>query len=43
VPWWLFQAKALADPFAYDAFIEQRKKEKLDKEMTNRITVSLII
>lgn len=33
------KAKALADPFAYDAYIEQRKKEKLDEERANRITV----
>lgn len=33
------KAKTLADPFAYDAYIEQRKKEKLDKEMMNRITL----
>uniref|UniRef100_A0A9I9DI69 Nucleolar protein 10 n=1 Tax=Cucumis melo TaxID=3656 RepID=A0A9I9DI69_CUCME len=32
-------AKALVDPFAYDAYIEQRKKEKLDEERANRITV----
>lgn len=34
------QAKALADPFAYDAYIEQRKKEKLEAERASRITVS---
>lgn len=34
------QAKSLVDPFAYDAYIEQRKKEKLDEERANRITVS---
>ncbi|XP_022971181.1 nucleolar protein 10 isoform X2 [Cucurbita maxima] len=33
------KAKSLADPFAYDAYIEQRKKEKLDEERANRITV----
>ncbi|TYK06958.1 nucleolar protein 10 [Cucumis melo var. makuwa] len=32
------KAKALVDPFAYDAYIEQRKKEKLDEERANRIT-----
>lgn len=36
----ILQAKALVDPFAYDAYIEQRKKEKLDEERANRITVS---
>lgn len=35
----LLQAKSLVDPFAYDAYIEQRKKEKLDEERANRITV----
>lgn len=33
------KAKSLVDPFAYDAYIEQRKKEKLDEERANRITV----
>ncbi|XP_030473839.1 uncharacterized protein LOC115691371 [Syzygium oleosum] len=33
------RAKALADPFAYDAYIEQRKKEKLEAERASRITI----
>ncbi|KAK4804898.1 hypothetical protein SAY86_004715 [Trapa natans] len=33
------KAKALADPFAYDAYIEQRKKEKLEHERASRITI----
>ncbi|XP_022158780.1 nucleolar protein 10 [Momordica charantia] len=33
------KAKSLVDPFAYDAYIEQRKKEKLDEERANRITM----
>ncbi|XP_062111985.1 uncharacterized protein LOC133823328 [Humulus lupulus] len=32
------KAKALADPSSYDKYIEQRKQEKLDKELANRIT-----
>ncbi|KAF4374454.1 hypothetical protein F8388_016005 [Cannabis sativa] len=31
-------AKALADPSSYDKYIEQRKQDKLDKELANRIT-----
>lgn len=34
------QAKALVDPFAYEEYIEQRKREKLEKELASRITVS---
>lgn len=37
------QAKALADPFAYETYIEQRKQEKLEAERRNRITVSIFI
>ncbi|XP_030540849.1 nucleolar protein 10 [Rhodamnia argentea] len=33
------RAKALADPFAYDAYIEQRKKDKLEAERASRITI----
>ncbi|KAL3749317.1 hypothetical protein ACJRO7_010427 [Eucalyptus globulus] len=33
------RAKALADPFAYDTYIEQRKKEKLEAERASRITI----
>ncbi|KMT15164.1 hypothetical protein BVRB_3g062780 [Beta vulgaris subsp. vulgaris] len=33
------KAKAIADPFAYDAYIEQRKKEKLEKIYDERITI----
>lgn len=36
----LWQAQSLADPFAYDNYIEQRKKEKLETERASRITVS---
>ncbi|KAG8479720.1 hypothetical protein CXB51_029216 [Gossypium anomalum] len=32
-------AKALADPFAYETYIEQRKQEKLEAERRNRITM----
>ncbi|OWM85471.1 hypothetical protein CDL15_Pgr019095 [Punica granatum] len=32
-------AKALADPFAYDSYVEQRKKEKLEAERASRITI----
>lgn len=28
------------DPFAYDAYLEQKKNEKLEKERASRITVS---
>lgn len=35
----LLQAKALVDPFAYDSYIEQRKREKLENERASRITV----
>lgn len=33
------KAKSIADPFAYDAYIEQRKKEKLEKMHGERITI----
>ncbi|KAJ4958993.1 hypothetical protein NE237_026104 [Protea cynaroides] len=33
------KAKSLADPFAYDAYIEQRKQEKLEAERASRITI----
>ncbi|CAM8902392.1 unnamed protein product [Rhodiola kirilowii] len=33
------KAKALVDPFAYDAYIEQRKKGKLEAERQSRITI----
>ncbi|PKI50856.1 hypothetical protein CRG98_028763 [Punica granatum] len=33
------KAKALADPFAYDSYVEQRKKEKLEAERASRITI----
>ncbi|TYJ12356.1 hypothetical protein E1A91_A11G344000v1 [Gossypium mustelinum] len=33
------KAKALADPFAYETYIEQRKQEKLEAERRNRITM----
>ncbi|OMO65302.1 pre-rRNA-processing protein ESF1 [Corchorus olitorius] len=33
------KAKALADPFAYETYIEQRKQEKLEAERRNRITI----
>ncbi|OVA14142.1 hypothetical protein BVC80_1787g234 [Macleaya cordata] len=33
------KAKSLADPFAYDTYIEQRKQEKLDAERASRITI----
>lgn len=36
----LLQAKALVEPFAYDAYIEERKREKLENERVSRITVS---
>lgn len=36
------QAQALADPFIYDAYIERRKQEKIEKERESRITVSVI-
>ncbi|KAB1222200.1 Nucleolar protein 10 [Morella rubra] len=32
-------AKALVDPFAYDSYIEQRKREKLENERASRITI----
>ena len=34
------QAQALADPFAYDAYMEKRKQEKIEAERASRITVS---
>ncbi|KNA06837.1 hypothetical protein SOVF_177380 [Spinacia oleracea] len=33
------KAKAMADPFAYDVYIEQRKKEKLEALHRERITI----
>ncbi|XP_043695384.1 nucleolar protein 10 isoform X2 [Telopea speciosissima] len=33
------KAKSLSDPLAYDAYIEQRKQEKLDVERASRITI----
>ncbi|XP_073102570.1 uncharacterized protein [Elaeis guineensis] len=33
------KAQALADPFAYDAYIEKRKQEKIDAERASRITI----
>ncbi|KAK1273208.1 hypothetical protein QJS04_geneDACA022269 [Acorus gramineus] len=33
------KAKSLVDPFAYDAYIEQRKQEKLEAERASRITI----
>lgn len=33
----------MADPFAYDVYIEQRKKEKLEALHRERITVSFVI
>ncbi|THG03512.1 nucleolar protein 10 [Camellia sinensis] len=33
------KAQALADPFAYDAYIEQRKQEKLEAGRASRITI----
>ncbi|GAB4851743.1 hypothetical protein Ancab_031145 [Ancistrocladus abbreviatus] len=33
------KVKAIADPFAYDAYIEQRKKDKLEEMAKTRITV----
>ncbi|XP_018848422.2 nucleolar protein 10 [Juglans regia] len=33
------KAKALADPFAYDAYVEQRKREKFENERASRITI----
>lgn len=33
------KAQALANPFAYDDYIEQRKKEKLEAERMSRITI----
>lgn len=35
-----WQAKALAEPFDYAEYIEQRKGEKLEKERAQRITVN---
>nr|XP_023872476.1 nucleolar protein 10 [Quercus suber] len=34
-----FPAKSLVDPFAYDAYLEQKKNEKLEKERSSRITI----
>ncbi|KAI8559179.1 hypothetical protein RHMOL_Rhmol04G0153000 [Rhododendron molle] len=33
------KAQALADPFAYDDYIEKRKQEKLEAERASRITI----
>ncbi|KAA8517258.1 hypothetical protein F0562_017490 [Nyssa sinensis] len=33
------KAQSLADPFAYDAYIERRKQEKLEAERASRITI----
>ncbi|KAK9106221.1 hypothetical protein Scep_023065 [Stephania cephalantha] len=33
------KAQAIADPFAYDAYIKQRKEEKLDLQRAKRITI----
>ncbi|CDP09542.1 unnamed protein product [Coffea canephora] len=33
------KAQALADPFAYESYIERRKKEKLEAERASRITI----
>lgn len=33
------KAKSLVDPFAYDSYIEQRKREKLENERASRITI----
>ncbi|GMY19372.1 nucleolar protein 10 [Fagus crenata] len=33
------KAKALVDPFAYDAYLEQKKREKFEKERASRITI----
>ncbi|XP_065877799.1 uncharacterized protein [Euphorbia lathyris] len=33
------KAKAQADPFAYDKYIEQRKREKQEKDLASRITI----
>lgn len=35
----LLQAQSLADPFAYDTYIERRKQEKQAAELASRITV----
>ncbi|XP_039118255.1 nucleolar protein 10-like isoform X2 [Dioscorea cayenensis subsp. rotundata] len=33
------KAQALADPFAYDAYMEKRKQEKIEAERASRITI----
>ncbi|XP_057735437.1 uncharacterized protein LOC130950854 [Arachis stenosperma] len=33
------KAKALADPFEYEAYIEQQKREKMEAERASRITI----
>lgn len=33
------QAQAAADPFAYEAYIEKRKQEKIEADRASRITV----
>ena len=33
------QAQSLAEPFAYESYIEKRKQEKSQSERENRITV----
>lgn len=35
----IMQAQSLADPFAYDTYIEKRKQEKVAAELASRITV----
>ncbi|PIA33378.1 hypothetical protein AQUCO_04100065v1 [Aquilegia coerulea] len=34
------KAQSLADPFAYEAYIEQKKKEKMEAERASRITIT---
>lgn len=38
----ILQAKALVDPFEYEAYIEQQKREKMEAERASRITVEFI-
>lgn len=37
------QAQSLANPFAYEAYIERRKHEKLEAERASRITVRSVL
>lgn len=37
------QAQALANPFAYESYLEQRKQLKLEAERASRITVSSML